>query len=99
MIRLLATRRPQSPLSYPNLQLPIGRYTPAYDVWVLAWTWMQMIIGERWCDWKELRKDEDDKLGQLLKPYFYEKTLQAAGEGFWAGIGRILPLFGIEDLG
>merc|ERR1711924_449199 len=61
-----------------------SRYTSVYDVWVLSWTWLQMIVGERWCDWDPTKKtctlEEGDPLKALLKKFFYDKKLQVETE-------------------
>jgi len=56
-------------------------YTPGYDVWVLAWTWIQMVVGERWCDYKRLATSgSDEPLGALLKAHFFDKKLMVEAE-------------------
>jgi len=64
-------------------------YTPAYDVWVLAWTYIQMISGERFIDYKALTKDPNDPMGSLLKKFFFDKKLQVPVE--WEVKGPNVP--------
>lgn len=49
-------------------------YTSGYDVWVLGWAFMQIILGERWEDWK--KDSSDDPFVNHVKAHFYDKNYQ-----------------------
>lgn len=56
-------------------QLP---YSNGYDVWVLGWTFMQIVLGERWEDWKDghWKGDPDDPVVQHVRSCFFDKNRQ-----------------------
>merc|ERR1719504_560466 len=62
---------PASALALQGARLP---YSSAYDVWILGWTFLQIVLGESWEDWKQ--GDPADPLTQLVRSHFYDKSLQ-----------------------
>mmetsp|Transcript_115 Transcript_115/g.313 ORF Transcript_115/g.313 Transcript_115/m.313 type:complete len:524 (-) Transcript_115:80-1651(-) len=55
-------------------------YHPGYDVWILAWTFVQIILAERWADWRvdpDLSHSSGDnaKVQQLVRSMFYDRRL------------------------
>merc|ERR1711871_1753512 len=48
-------------------------YGSGYDVWVLGWTFIQIVLGERWHDWKSL--ENDDPVAQHVRGVFFNKDL------------------------
>jgi len=49
-------------------------YSLGYDVWALGWTFIQIVLGERWHDWKS--GGADDPLVQHVQSCFFEKHYQ-----------------------
>jgi serine/threonine protein kinase len=48
-----------------------------YDVWCLGWTFLQIILGERWVDWKTKgNTDSRDPLAEMARAFFFDKSLQ-----------------------
>jgi serine/threonine protein kinase len=71
-LRVLRKELPSSAgdaLKEQGCELP---YSAGYDVWVLGWTFMQIVLGERWEDWK----NSDDPLAQHVQSFFFDKTRQ-----------------------
>mmetsp|Transcript_57616 Transcript_57616/g.136992 ORF Transcript_57616/g.136992 Transcript_57616/m.136992 type:complete len:538 (-) Transcript_57616:22-1635(-) len=58
-------------------------YLPGYDVWILSWTFLQIMLAQRWADWRtedvESRADgstqKDTRLQQLVRSMFYDRRL------------------------
>jgi serine/threonine protein kinase len=49
-------------------------YSSGYDVWVLGWTFVQIVLGERWQDYKSGLSD--DPLVKHTRKSFFEKHFQ-----------------------
>jgi hypothetical protein len=49
-------------------------YSTGYDVWILGWTFLQIILGEKWEDWKSQRAG--DALVELVQTHFFSKDYQ-----------------------
>jgi len=73
-LRVVREELPQAAskhLKDQRCQLP---YSSAYDVWCLGWTFIQIILGERWEDWKTCR--DEDALATLVQSHFFDKKRQ-----------------------
>jgi len=55
-------------------------YSIGYDVWILGWTFLQIILGERWEDWNSqevlLEKAPGDPLVELVRSHFFSTEYQ-----------------------
>mmetsp|Transcript_15548 Transcript_15548/g.35609 ORF Transcript_15548/g.35609 Transcript_15548/m.35609 type:complete len:530 (+) Transcript_15548:182-1771(+) len=78
-------------------------YHPGYDVWILGWTFVQVILAERWCDWRldpglSTCTGENAKVQQLVRAMFSDRRLLVPTS--WE-LGAIPPAWrlGVVDAG